>query len=182
MRADTERLHLREFDASDAELTNQYESNPEVVRYQTHPPRSLAESLEYIKLSMATAQESPRRTFDLAVVLREEARLIGRCGLQVRNPEEREGTLWYVLHPAYWGRGIIPEASRALLTFGFGELGLHRVFVDCEPGNVASARVAEKLGMRREAHFRENAWVKGAWTDSVIYAILEREWMTGQGR
>lgn len=176
MRFDTERLYLREFEESDADACNVYEREPQVVQYQSHAPRSLAESLAYIRLSMGTAREEPRRIFDLAVILREEERLIGRCGLKVTNPDEREGALWYILNPAYWGRGIIPEAAQALLAYGFGELKLHRVFVDCEPDNIASARVAEKLGMRREAHFVENAWVKGRWTDSVIYAILDREW------
>jgi RimJ/RimL family protein N-acetyltransferase len=60
--------------------------------------------------------------------------------------------------------------------FRFGTLDLHRVYVDVDARNRSSLRVAEKLGMRREAHFVENAWVKGEWTDSVIYALLAREW------
>lgn len=109
-------------------------------------------------------------------LLREEQPLVGRCGLKVADVEQREGALWYILNPAYWGRGLIPEAARALLGHGFGELRLHRIIVDCEPENTASIRVAEKLGMRREAHFIENAWIKGRWTDSVIFALLDREW------
>jgi RimJ/RimL family protein N-acetyltransferase len=176
MQLQTPRLHLREFEESDAAACNVYEREPRVVEYQSFAPRTLAESLDYIRLSMATAVEKPRTVFDLAVVLREDARLIGRCGLKVVDRESREGALWYILNPEYWGRGIIPEAAHALLAFGFGELNLHRVIVDCEPANVASMRVAEKLGMRREAHFVENAWVKGRWTDSVIFAMLDREW------
>ena len=176
MSIETERLSLREFSEDDAEATNAYERLPRVVRYTTHGTRTLAESLEYIKLSRATAVEVPRRTFDLAVVLREEQRLVGRCGLRVVDVESREATLWYILHPEYWGRGIIVEATRALLGYAFGELDVHRIFVDLEPANTASARVAEKLGMRREAHFVENAFVKGEWTDSVIYGLLDREW------
>jgi len=149
------------------------------VRYQSFGPRTLAESLDYIVSSRASAQEVPRRIFDLAVVLRDEHTLVGRCGLKVADVEQREGALWYILNPAYWGRGIIPEAARALLGFGFGELGLHRIIVDCDPANTASIRVAEKLGMRREAHFVENAWLKGAWVDSLIFALLDREWAAG---
>ena len=87
-----------------------------------------------------------------------------------------EGALWYILHRAHWGRGIIPEVARVLLAFAFGELRLHRMIVDCDPANTASIRVAEKLGMRREAHFVENTWVKGVWVDSLIFALLDREW------
>jgi RimJ/RimL family protein N-acetyltransferase len=88
--------------------------------------------------------------------------------------------LWYVLRRDLWGNGYIPEAARALVDFGFRSLKLHRVLVDCDPGNLASLRVAEKLGLRREAHFIENYWFKGAWCDSVICAVLEREWLHGQ--
>ena len=65
---------------------------------------------------------------------------------------------------------------QALVDHGFGPLGLHRLYVDCDPANVASARVAEKLGMRREAHFLEYARIKGGWADTLIYAMLDREW------
>jgi RimJ/RimL family protein N-acetyltransferase len=177
----TERLVLREFEERDAADTNEYERDPEVVRYQSNGVRTLEESLEYIRMSMATAREVPRRTFDLAVILREGGRLIGRVGLQVGSPETREGTLWYVLHPAFWGHGYTVEACHMLLAFGYGKLGLHRVYVDCDPANTASLRVAEKLGMRREAHFVENAWIKDAWVDSVICALLDREWKAAQG-
>ena len=63
-----------------------------------------------------------------------------------------------------------------MVDFGFRELRLHRIWADCDPANVPSCRVLEKLGMRREGHFRENAWIKGEWVDSLIYAILDREW------
>jgi ribosomal-protein-alanine N-acetyltransferase len=172
----TERLLLRELEEPDAAACNEYERDPAVVRYQSSDVRTLEESLAYIQKSRATITASPRRTFDLAVVLPEEGRLIGRAGIHVTDPEIREGTIWYVLHPARWGQGYIVEAMRALLDHGFGELGLHRVTADCDPGNHASARVAEKLGMRREAHFLENAWLKGAWVDSLIYAQLDHEW------
>jgi ribosomal-protein-alanine N-acetyltransferase len=172
----TVRLLLREFEERDAPDCNAYEREPEVARYQSSDVRTLDESLAYIRKSLATTRETPRRTFDLAIVLRADGRLVGRAGVHVTDPTAREGTLWYVLHPAHWGKGYVPEAGRALLDFGFGELGLHRVFIDCDPRNLASVRVGEKLGMRREAHFVENAWIKGEWVGTLILAILDREW------
>jgi hypothetical protein len=103
-------------------------------------------------------------------------RLIGRCGLGIRDSEIGEAVLWYTLHPTYWGRGYTTEAALAIVDFGFRELRLHRIWADCDPANIASCRVIEKIGMRREAHLRENAKIKGKWVDSLIYAILAREW------
>jgi RimJ/RimL family protein N-acetyltransferase len=68
------------------------------------------------------------------------------------------------------------ESTRAVFGWAFAVAGVHRVAARLEPRNVASARVAEKLGMRHEALFVENEWVKGAWSSEAVYAILEREW------
>lgn len=172
----TPRLRLREFSEDDWRATWPYESNPDVVRYMSHGVRTPEESLKYIQDSMATALESPRRIHDLAVVLREDGRLIGRVGLKVVDAEQREGALWYILNPSWWGSGYISEAAGAMLDFGFTTLGLHRVWADCDPRNTGSVRVMQRLGMRPEAHFRENVFLKGEWCDSLIHAILDREW------
>lgn len=174
----TPRLLLRELAESDAEAANAYECDPAVVRYQSHAPRSLAQSLEYIqRVHTMTAEHSPRRLFDMAVTL--SGRLIGRAGLHITDPSSGQAELWYILHPAHWGHGYIPEAAQALLRLGFGELGLHRVTVDTDPRNHASIRVAQKLGMRQEAHFIENVFLKGEWCDSLIFALLARDFRAG---
>ena len=172
----TERLLLRELTEADAPACNAYESDPQVVRYTSHDVRSLEESAAYLRRNAEVQRESPRRTFDFAIVPRAEGRLVGRIGISFTDVANREATLWYILGRASWGKGYVPEAAQALLDFGFGELGLHRVFIDCDPENHASVRVGEKLGMRREAHFVENVWLKGAWVGTLIYAILDREW------
>jgi RimJ/RimL family protein N-acetyltransferase len=69
------------------------------------------------------------------------------------------------------------EAIRALIGFGFGELKLHRIRAECDPRNVGSWRVLEKVGMRREGHLRENFLLDGTWCDSYLYAILDHEWI-----
>jgi len=65
---------------------------------------------------------------------------------------------------------------RALLDFGFGELGAHRVYAKVYPGTVASQRLLEKIGFRREGHQVKDTFVRGAWEDSLLYAMLEEEW------
>jgi RimJ/RimL family protein N-acetyltransferase len=170
----TPRLRLREQTEADHLAANEYESDAEVVRYQSHPVRTPAESLAYIRRVIAEQAETPRRLYDLAIEL--DGRMVGRVGLSIARSDDGEAALWYVLRRDLWGRGFAVEAARALLDFGFRELALHRVFVDTDPRNAGSIRVAEKLGMRREAHFVENARYQGEWCDSLIFAILEREW------
>ena len=79
-----------------------------------------------------------------------------------------------MLRPTY------PIATRRLLLrLGFEELGLHRIIGRCDGRNTASAKVMERLGMRREAHFRQNELVKGEWCDELVYAMLAEEWPAG---
>jgi RimJ/RimL family protein N-acetyltransferase len=73
------------------------------------------------------------------------------------------------------GRGLVREAAVVMLRLGFRELGLHRIIGRCDGRNTASARLMERLGMRREAHFRQNEIVKGEWTDEYVYAMLAME-------
>ncbi len=172
----TERLHLREFKMDDWVDLHAIESDPEVARYQGFEPRTVAETQAYIEHTLARARAEPRLTYDLAVVLHGSHAVIGRCGLEIADLESREGVVWYTLHRSLWGNGYVPEALRAVVDFGFHELRLHRIWADCDPRNRPSCRVLEKIGMRREAHLVENAWLKGAWVDSLIYAVLDREW------
>ena len=173
---ETERLVVREFVPADWQRLYAIESDPEAVRYQSFGPRTPEECRAYVRRCMDDAREQPRSTYDLAVVLRAEDLVIGRVGLQYTGDEPGETMLWYMLDRARWGNGYIPEAARALLDFGFSQLAMHRVWADTDPENAASIRVLEKLGFRREAHLVENAWLHGRWADSLIYAILDREW------
>ena len=68
------------------------------------------------------------------------------------------------------------EAVRAMVGSGFGELRLRRIWARCLAENVASYRVLEKAGMRREGRLREEEWMKGRWWDTLVYGILDHEW------
>ena len=88
--------------------------------------------------------------------------------------------LGYLLTAGTQGRGYATEASREILRLAFEDLGFHRVIARVEARNTASAALAERLGMRREAEFVENEWIKGEWQSEIVYAMLAREW-TGTG-
>jgi RimJ/RimL family protein N-acetyltransferase len=101
--------------------------------------------------------------------------VIGLVGLVI-NSRHQAGEAWYLLAPTYWGQGYVTEAVGALVAVGFSELGLHRIWATCLPENVASIRVLEKLGFRREGHQRRNLPIQGRWCDSYLYALLQEEW------
>lgn len=176
MRLETERLVLRELRLTDWEDAQLLDADPLVVRFQTNDVLTPEGTQAYLAKNLAAAAAEPRTTFDLAITRRGEDRYLGRTGLHVARPEHHEAMIWFQLRRELWGQGYASEAARALVTFGFHELGLHRVYGDCDPRNLASARLMERLGFLREAHLRENWWIKGEWCDSWIYAVLAQDW------
>ncbi len=172
----TDRLALRELVESDWQAVHEYASDPEVCRFMIWGPNTAEQTRSFIVRMVELQQERPRASFELAVALRDDGRLIGACGIRVRPPEKRQGDIGYVLNSSYWGKGYATEAARTLLKFGFEELGLRRIIATCDTENIASARVLEKAGMRREARFREEVWLRDHWRDTYQYAILEGEW------
>jgi RimJ/RimL family protein N-acetyltransferase len=170
----TERLRLRDFLESDLQRLFAIESDPVVVRYQSYAPKTAEECRAYIARDLGARED--RTCFDLAVTQKDSGLLIGRLGLNVIEPERQIGELWFVLDRALWGHGLMPEAARRIVDFGFREKLLRRVFLECDPRNRGAARLAEKLGMMREGHLREHGLYKGEWCDSLVYGVLAREW------
>lgn len=176
MQLATARLILREFVEDDWRAVHAIESIPEVVRYLTHEPRTEDDAREYVQGILVEAGELPRTVIDLAITERGGDTMIGRCGMRRRDGEMRIAYLWFILDPAHAGRGYGTEAASALLAHGFDELKLHRICGECDPRNPSSARVMEKLGMRREAEHVEDVWIKGEWCGTWVFAMLAREW------
>lgn len=176
MRIETERLILREFRPDDWQATAAYWADPRYQRYYPEEPDSAGRVRELVGRFVAAQSQEPRRAWQLAIVARADGCHIGNCGIRVNDAAPREANIGYELHPDYWGQGYASEAARAILRFGFADLALHRVWAECVADNVASARVLEKLGLRQEARFREQQFYRERWWDTLIYAILDREW------
>ena len=116
--------------------------------------------------------------FTFAVVLKSENKLIGGCGIYVSNTVNREAFLGYIFHRGYWGRGYATETASALVAFGFNRLKMHRIFATCDPQNLASIKVLEKVGMQKEGLLRQNYLIRGKWRDSLLFAIIENDFQT----
>jgi RimJ/RimL family protein N-acetyltransferase len=172
-----ERLLLRPYEPGDYDALHAMQSNADVARYLYWDPRGAAEvrtSLERKIASASIADEGD--TLATAIVLRESGEMVGDGILHWVSREHRCGEIGFIVHPDHHGRGYATEASRMLMRFGFETMELHRIIGRLEARNTASARVLEKLGMRREALLIENEFVKGEWQSEIVYAMLDREW------
>jgi RimJ/RimL family protein N-acetyltransferase len=177
VRIETARLVLREYTEEDWPEVLAYQSDPRYLRFYHWTGREAAAVQEFVGAFIARQRDEPRNVFQLAITLPSDGgRLIGSCGVRVNDRARREGNIGYELNPEYWGRGYATEAARAMLRYGFEHLELHRIWAELNADNAGSARVLEKLGMCREAHFREHDYFKGRWWDTLIYASLDREW------
>jgi RimJ/RimL family protein N-acetyltransferase len=176
----TERLELRPFIDDDLDALFDMQSDEAMTRYLYWGPRSRDEVREQLeRIKQLTAIDDEGDAIRLAAVLPETGAVVGDVGLWRTSRAHAAGEIGYALHPAHHGHGYATEACEALLRAGFEVLGLHRIVASADARNKASVRVMERLGMRREAHLRENELVKGEWTDEVIYAMLVAEWQPG---
>ncbi len=174
---ETRRLLLRPFEPSDLEGLHHIHGDAENARWLYNESRTLEETRELLALrTVGSALRGEGQWLSAAVTLRATGELVGDVSLLWASEAHRQGELGFIFHPTHQGNGYATEAARPMLTFAFESLGLHRVVGRLEPRNRGSARVLEKLGMRREAHLVENEWVKGEWQSELVYAILEREW------
>ena len=178
---ETERLLLRRMEDEDLDDFLEYEQRPEHTRYLARGPYVEKRACEFIA-QMRDLEIGAEETYlHLALELRTTGKMIGTVCIKVTSRVHRQGDIGWFLHGDYQGQGIATEASRALVAFAFADVGLHRITAHCDTSNERSRRMMERLGMRREAHFRHAAFFNEVWHDQYLYAILEGEWMTKIG-
>lgn len=174
---ETERLILREFQKSDWKAVHEYASDPEVVRFLEWGPNTPDETVAFLDGTLACQKERPRRIFEFAIVLKSSSKLIGACGIRINDHDTMQAELGYCYNRQYWGQGYAQEACKAVLNFGFTQLGLHRVVATCDSDNLASAGVLKKSGMRKEGYFLQERKVRGKWRDTLQFAVLASEFL-----
>lgn len=171
----TERLTLRYIQPTDRAALLSIYGRDDVARYLPHEPwTEETADAEMTKRVARRGITSPGSGLSLAVDL--DGQVIGEILLWPVDDTLSRGEIGWVFHPDAAGHGYATEAARELLGLAFDQYGMHRVAAQLDPRNVASARVCERLGMRHEAHTRQDFWSKGEWSDTAVYGILAAEW------
>jgi [ribosomal protein S5]-alanine N-acetyltransferase len=167
------RLRLRDFEPRDYQAVHAFATDLAVVSYVEWGPNTPQETQAFLRGARASADVSPRRRYPLAVVDQSDAeRLIGSIELQVVSFEHHRGEIGYVLAREWWGLGYATEATGRLLTFGFNELGLHKISATCDPENRASIAVLTKSGMHQEGVLRDHIYARGQWRDRLLLSVI----------
>ena len=160
----------------DLEALYAMQSDPEVCRYLLYEARSRDKVVEVLARDAAATRLENPDDYVQPAIRDEDGRFAGTMYFHLTSVDDRTAEIGWILTPSAQGKGYATEAARLLLDLAFVELGLHRVYAELDPRNGASVAICKRLGMRHEAHFTEHMWLKDEWTDTGIYAILEREW------
>jgi [ribosomal protein S5]-alanine N-acetyltransferase len=176
---ETERLLLRRFVLEDAEDMFQYGSDPEVTKYLTWDThQTIDDSTGFIKYTLDRYEKD--ETGDWGIVLKENNKFIGSCGFVWVEEKNKCGHIGYVLSRKYWNKGIMSEAIRELVQFGFESMNLNRIeSVHCLP-NEASGKVMKKAGMQFEGVIRKRMFSKNQFWDLKQYAIIKEDFLINQ--
>ena len=174
----TERLILRQFQASDADTVHRLAGVKEVAAGTLLPhPYDLEAAAQWIAQQQESFAAGNAITF--AIVLAEVEQLIGSIGMEIAREHEL-ARLSYWLGTAYWNQGYCTEAVRAMLDYGFTRLSLHRIYAPHFHNNPASGRVLRKVGMTYEGRMREHYIRFGQFVDVEIYGMLREEFLHGR--
>lgn len=177
---ETPRLILREVTPDDFDDIHEYATDPEVIRYMNWGPNTRRVTRSVLNGWIKDQRRWPRRIVNMAAHHKADDRMIGAVRFAVIDPKSLTCDFGYSFNRAYWNRGLATEAAGALVDLAFERLGMRRVFATCDARNTGSWRVMEKLGMRREALFRQDVAAHDGWRDTYLYAILKDEWRTGR--
>lgn len=174
----TERLIIRDMQLCDFNSIHRYGSDVEHVKYMTWGPNSEAETMDFLVKAIEKNNAIPRTSYDLAMTLKTDQRMIGGIGIYI-NDDFKEAMIGWILQKEYWNNGYTTEAAKALIDYGFNILELRRIVATCDAENIASWKVMEKLGMRREAHFVKSRMYRKdmGYRDELHYAILREEFL-----
>jgi ribosomal-protein-alanine N-acetyltransferase len=168
----TERLLRRAFELDDVEDVFAYASDPELTRYLPAPQPYARQDAEEFVARRVLASWDTRPVWALAL----NGSVIGDIELRF-NPQHETAELGYSVARDHWGKGLAPEAARAVVQWGFEERGLAKVFARADARNTNSRRVMEKLGMTREGLLRSHLERRGQRIDEVYYGVLRAEWL-----
>ena len=172
---ETERLILRNLTEGDINDVFEYTSDPEVAKYvpwEYH--KSIDTSKSFVEYTINNYNSGNLANW--GIVHKEDNKLIGGCGFVHWEPEHFKAEVGYTLARKYWGKGLVSEAVRTLLKFGFERMYLNRIQAKCVTENIGSARVMEKNGLKFEGITRQSVFRKGRFWDMKLYSILRDEY------
>jgi len=175
----TERLLLRSIKPEDARAVFNYRSDAIANQYQGWTPKTVDDVVDFIENKTSAEFDVYNTWHQLVIILKENNELIGDIGLHFLDEEGKQLEIGCTLNKSYHGKGFSIEALKETINFLFKDLNKRRIVTSIDPRNLPSIALVERLGLRKEAHFKESILINGEWVDDMIYAMLRDDWKTG---
>lgn len=172
----TKRSILRPIHRDDSDAFFAYRSDAVTNRYQGWVPSTQQETDDFIARNPAFFNVTGT-WFQLAVEDASSHRVIGDIGVHFVDADQCE--LGCTFSKEHHGKGWATETMSAVIHYLFHDLKKHRITASVDVENHASIRLLERLGFRKEAHFKKSLLINGQWVDDVVYAVLAEEWEQG---
>ena len=170
---ETERLILRKLEYSDKSDIFEYAKNPEVAKYVLWEPHQ--EEIDTIAfLNIIYAAYNKNKASSWGIQLKENSKIIGTIGFAKWDKENKVGEIGYVLAQEYWGKGIITEAVKEILKFGFEQMELTKITAHCIAENIGSEKVLLKAGFKFDGLFPKSETIKGKLVDIKWFSYLAK--------
>ena len=167
---ETDRLILRKIEYSDKSDIFEYAKNPEVAKYVLWEPHK--EEIDTIAfLNIIYAAYNKNKTAPWGIQIKENSKMVGTVGFVKWDKENKTGEIGYALSQEYWGKGIITEAVKEIVKFGFDKMELKKITAHCISENLASEKVLLKSGFNSDGLFPKHATVKGNLVDIKWFSI-----------
>ncbi len=175
----SERLMLRPIRIEDSGLVFAYRSNSMVNQYQGWIPVTIDDVRDFIANRTSPEINLPGSWFQFVILKNDDNELIGDVGVHFFDSDGFQAELGCTLNSDYQGNGFATEALTGVINFLFTRLNKRRVIASIDPRNLKSIQLFERLGFRKEAHFKQSLFINGEWVDDLIYAVLKDEWNSG---
>ncbi len=172
---DEKRVSIRPLKFSDGPDIYENVKDKEIVTWTVSIPHPYPKdgALKFIRKARYNIKK--KRSYAFSIVLKETGTVIGVVELMAFDWKNKNAEIGYWLGRKYWGEGLMTETVRLILKFGFGNLGLHRIYAKLFEDNTGSVRILEKSGFKLEGRMREERYRYGKWHDVLRYGILESE-------
>ena len=167
----TQRLTLRPISVEDATALYQARGDADVMRYWDWPEQQSVEQVRDI-LAAHIPEHGDESMLWWVAALSPDGPAIGECDLSEIDRHNRRAEVGFLFTKAYWGQGYAREAMERVIAYGFGELGLERLWARFHDGNTASQRLLERLGFTYEGRLRAHVVRDGARRDCLVYGRL----------
>jgi ribosomal-protein-alanine N-acetyltransferase len=171
----TERLTLRNFRRKDIENIYKIRTCKDVMKYMdAHKMESLEEAERFLNYTLKTHREG--QAINWIITLKGSDDMIGYVGFWRVDKSHYRSEIGYALNKKFWNMGIMSEAIKESLKYGFENMGLNSIEANVNPINTASLKLLEKCGFKKEGYFRENYYFDGKFIDTVTFSMIKKDY------